>query len=84
MAEQADSSAQHQIPLLNSALNVGWQDCSSADGCSFLPPTPNNQACLQMMTNVLGEEAATSPSFENHCSVGISVKATANIHKDQR
>lgn len=38
MAEQADLNAQRQIPLLNSALNVGWQDCSSADGCSFLPP----------------------------------------------
>lgn len=65
---------------LDLALNAGVEGSQQLPS----PQTGDNQARLQMMTNVLREEEATSSSFENHCSMGTCAKATTNIHKDQR
>lgn len=62
------------ISILGLALNAGMEGlsiCRCQQSHSPPPTTGDNQACLQMMTNVLQEEEATWPPLEITAPQGL-------------
>lgn len=62
------------ISILGLALNAGVEGmsiCRCQQSRSLPPATGDNQACLQMMTNVLQEEEATWPPLEITAPQGL-------------